>query len=247
MRYLDAHCHWDKLYPSEQIKEASALGADGCVFIASYHSKFWQRLSSVKAYCYRAYGIHPLCLTDNWRKDLESISSYLLDRQCIAIGETGLDFTLKTTDKQQQECAFRAQIALARQHHLAVICHAAGAGALERVLQILSSEARVRFMIHGFKGSAVQLEKIIAMQGMIGIGAALLQNPNLQEIVAQMPDDYWLLETDSPRKEAYVEKENTAHLLPLIAQKMATIRKVEVVDIWRQNWQNFRRYFHIKD
>src|SRR6201985_4003494 len=88
---------------------------------------------------YAAIGRHPNSATGFDDGDLDELRALPAHRKCVAIGETGLDFYRDGAPRADQERAFRAQIALAREVGKPLVIHTRDAA--EDTLSLLDAEA----------------------------------------------------------------------------------------------------------
>lgn len=116
----------------------------------------------------------------------------------VAIGECGLDFYVDGLDPDEQRRYFIAQLELAREVNLPVILHARRA--LEEVTLAVRRIGGLRGVIHSFSGSIEQARELWKLGFHLGIGGPITYERarRLREIVATMPAEFLLLETDSP-------------------------------------------------
>lgn len=145
-----------------------------------------------------AYGLHPLNLPQHAPGDVDALSSWCETNAAAAIGEIGLDFRVADLDPALQRDYFTRQLALARELGLPVIVHARQA--LEEVILALRRHPGVRGVVHSFSGSKEQARRLWQLGFMIGIGGPVTYTraQRLRRIVAEMPIEYLLLESDAP-------------------------------------------------
>src|SRR5438477_11848382 len=72
---------------------------------------------------FAAVGRHPNAATGFDDADLAELRALAAHPRCVAIGETGLDFYRDRAPRADQERAFAAQIALARDTDRALVIH----------------------------------------------------------------------------------------------------------------------------
>ena len=97
-------------------------------------------------------------------------------------------------------------------------------------------------VIHCFSYSAQIAEEYVRMGYYIGVGGVVTfkNAKKLKEVVARIPLEYLLLETDCPymAPEPYRGKRNSSLYLPYVAEEIAKIKgitKQEVIDVTEQN------------
>jgi TatD DNase family protein len=126
--------------------------------------------------------------------------------EVAAVGETGLDYYRDTAPREDQRRAFRAQIAIAREVGKPLVIHMrSGRGpendAIAETLEILAAEADgVTVILHCFSGTAQQAREA-AERGWYCSFAGNATYPSaegLREAARAVPDELFLVETDSP-------------------------------------------------
>ncbi len=145
---------------------------------------------------YYSVGIHPWYIAENRLKvDLEVIQSKLLDSNCLAVGECGLDKRIEI-QFELQEKVFEAQLLLAQKHNKPVVIHCVAAFqeviALKKRLKIT-----VPMIIHGFSKNKQVAKALIDNGFYLSFGKYLLRNPELKAVFQSIPDDRFFLETDT--------------------------------------------------
>jgi len=178
---------------------------------------------------YPMTGLHPTSVKDNWEEELSGITSLLSPKICCAIGETGIDLYWDKKYCQQQQEAFIAQINIALEYKLPIVIHSRES--TEIVLEILSDYEGKGLIgvLHCFPGNTKQAEQAIDMGFMIGIGGVITYKKSLmREIVAAIPMENIILETDSPYLPPVPHRgqRNESSYLTLIAEEIAKIKGV---------------------
>lgn len=150
---------------------------------------------------YSTAGVHPHHASD-YTDDSDALIRSLLKKNCVvAVGECGLDYFRNFSPRDAQLDAFRRQLDIAKESGLPVFLHQRDAHddfveLLEPALPDLS-----RAVAHCFTGEGESLREYIAMGLFIGITGWICderRGKHLQEIVAIIPDDRLLIETDAP-------------------------------------------------
>jgi len=202
MRLIDSHCHLDDVrFDTDReavIERAAMVGIDTFV-VPAVTAAGWPRLRElVELYpcMYPAYGLHPWFCERRRPEDLTLLAELL--PYAKAVGECGLDAMRKNTSLDDQLFWFRAQLKLAAEFDLPVIVHAVKS--LDLVLRELKGFAGLEGVIHSFYGSRQQADTVIGQGFYLGIGSAVTQpqNSRFQKLVATLPLEMLLIETDAP-------------------------------------------------
>lgn len=145
-----------------------------------------------------AYGLHPMFIAEHALAHVDELRGWIERERPIAIGECGLDFFVEGLDRDRQRALFAAQLDLARDTGLPLIVHARHA--VEEVIVTLQRIGGLRGVVHSFSGSEEQARRLWKLGFCIGIGGPLTypRARRLRALVARMPVDFLLLETDAP-------------------------------------------------
>ncbi|UGB39504.1 TatD family hydrolase [Frateuria soli] len=201
---VDSHVHLDDASFDDdrgQVLERAAGAGVRLMVVPGVDAASWPR---IEALCrrhdglYPAYGLHPLFLARHRPEHLGLLRERLVGDDVVALGEIGLDFYVDTLDRGQQQFYFEEQLALATEFGLPVIVHARRA--VEEVVLALRRFPGLRGVVHSFAGSGQQAERLYDMGFMLGMGGPVTypRAKRLRHLVATMPIDNLLLETDAP-------------------------------------------------
>lgn len=171
-----------------------------------------------------------------------------------ALGEIGLDFHYAPDTAHEQVELFRAQLELARERGLPVIVHSRDAeGETLRELRVhagLSVDLAGRVgVLHCFTGGAEFAGELVDMGYHLGFsGIITFKNASaLREVLATVPDERVLIETDSPylAPVPYRGKPNEPAYLPHVAAAVAEVRGVTVERLAGITTRNAERLFGV--
>jgi TatD DNase family protein len=161
--------------------------------------------------------------------------------ELVALGEFGLDFFKDYSPKQDQKIALEASLAIAARAGKPVVIHCREAE--REIIPILrAAGARLPGVMHCFSGDTDFLEQVLGLGMHISVGGPVTypKADKLQRVVAAVPRDRLLLETDCPflSPQQRRGKRNEPAYIPLIAARIAEIWKTspdEVGSITTQN------------
>ncbi|MBW7459496.1 TatD family hydrolase, partial [Paenibacillus sepulcri] len=150
-----------------------------------------------------------------------------------------------------QQRVFREQIQLARQKKMPISIH--NREAHEDVLHILKEENAkdVGGVMHCFSGSWETAKQCLDMNFYISFGGPLtFKNARVpKEVLAQVPLDRILIETDAPylAPHPYRGKRNESAFVRLVAETVAEIRGKSVEEISKITTENAQNCFAFKE
>jgi len=145
---------------------------------------------------YYSIGIHPWYIDEKrLEADLQVIESKLLESNCLAVGECGLDKGIEVPFKLQ-ETVFEKQLLLAQKLNKPVVIHCVAA-----FQEVIAMKKRLKItvpmLIHGFSKNKQVAKELIDNGFYISFGKYLLRNPDLETVFQSIPNDRFFLETDT--------------------------------------------------
>ena len=253
---IDSHCHInDELYktnPEEYIKESEKAGVFQFLVVGFDEKSSELAVDIANKYdsCFAAVGIHPSDAKKALDGDLEKIRVLASNKKVIAIGEIGLDYYWDKDEdvKKQQREYFIKQIQIANELNLPVSIHCRDA--IEECLQILKENPVKRGgIMHCYAGSLEMTKDFIKLGFLIGLGGTVTFKNSVRpkEVAANVPNDFYVLETDAPylTPHPYRGKENHSKYLYLVRDQIAELRGESPEQVEKDTTNNFRRVFKI--
>ena len=107
---------------------------------------------------------------------------------------------------------------------------------------------KIRGIFHCFTGNEKQAKKIIDFNMFLGIGGVLtFKNSSLQKVVKNISLKNIVLETDSPylAPQPFRGRRNESTFLPIVANRLAEIHRVEISEIAKITTSNAKKIFKI--
>jgi TatD DNase family protein len=213
--------------------------------LATAHSNFW---------C--SVGVHP----DNEgvsEPSIEALCALAGKEKVVAIGETGLDYYRlngrSVSDMEWQRQRFRTHIRAAQRSNKPLVVHTRSAS--NDTLSILKEEGeglgnsgRAGGVFHCFTESldvardVLDLGYYISFSGIVTFNSAKA----LRDVVAFVPLDRMLIETDSPylAPTPYRGKTNDPSLVPFVAKQVSTTKGLAIEVVAETTSRNFDSLFH---
>ena len=199
---IDSHTHLDLCDgpPAALVEAAVAAGVTRILTVGIDGASCRAALAAAEAFpqVYAAIGRHPNSARRFDDADLAELRALAAHPRCVAVGETGLDFYRDGAPRADQQRAFAAQIALARETAKPLVIHSRAAD--EATLDQLAAEADgVRVVMHCFSMPG-QLDRCLGRGYTISF-AGNVTYPSARELsdaARRVPDDALLAETDAP-------------------------------------------------
>jgi TatD DNase family protein len=246
---IDSHTHLELCEPpdAELVAAATAAGVTRILTVGIDGASCRAALAAAEAFpqVYAAIGRHPNAAKGFDGADLAELRALAAHERCLAIGETGLDFYREGAPREDQERAFAAQIALARETAKPLVIHSRAAE--QPTLDQLAAEAEgVSVVMHCFSmperlDECMERGYQLSFAGNVTYKSAA----ELAEAAQLVPEDRLLIETDAPYLTPQpVRKERNqpafvAHTLAFIAGQ----RRVAVAELDAAVERNAARIF----
>ncbi|OOZ41421.1 DNAase [Solemya pervernicosa gill symbiont] len=251
MDLIDSHCHIDlPEFDADRaaiLQQCRAFGMTD-IIVPGISRDSWDHLLEVSAdepMLHPALGLHPMVIERHENEHLDDLELYIEKHQPLAMGEIGLDYYHKGSDRDRQRFLFEAQLEVARNHGLPVILHVRKAH--DEVLDMLQRAKVPGGIAHAFNGSLHQAKRYLSMGFKLGFGGALTYEKatKLRQLVREVPLNAIVLETDAPDMAPYPHRNerNSPTNLPLILDAMAELRNINREVLARISAQNARRIF----
>ncbi len=226
-------------------------------------------------WCYAAVGCHPHDTDSMDDMQLAMIKGLAKKKKVMAIGEIGLDFHYDHSPRDVQREWFRRQIRLANELKMPIAIHSREAD--QEVLDILKEEGAfsderkswfperpdttgyvskqpgtckdARVLLHCFSGSAELGSQYVKLGAAISIAGPVTYKNNRKTagVVAELPLDFLLVETDSPylTPEPFRGRKNDPSKVEYTARKVAEIKGLSLEDVAAKTKENAMRFYGI--
>ena len=183
-------------------------------------------------FVYGALGFHPTELDNFIDDNLMWLEEHINDDKIVALGEIGLDYHYENTFKEKQLDIFRKQLEIAKKHNKPIIVHSRDA--MQDTYDMLK-KYNLSGSLHCFSGSLEMAKEFIKLGYKIGVGGVVTfkNAKNIISVIENIDLEYILLETDSPylTPEPYRKYKNDSSYIPVIANKIAEIKKISLNEV----------------
>lgn len=249
--FIDTHCHIDSSVSGDvYIKNAYSANVKGLIFSFCNQDCYQAGIEFLDKYpdVFVSLGFHPEDADNITDKDLHCLDEVLVfSSRIVAIGEIGLDYYWRKDNKEKQRDLFQKQLDLAVKHQMPVVIHCRDA--IQELYDILSQyKGKVKGVIHCFSGSYEMARAFIELGFVLGIGGVLtFKNSKLYQVVEKIPLSSIVLETDSPylTPEPHRGEMNESKYIPLIAEKIAQIKRISLSEVEKITTDNAKRVFDL--
>ena len=209
-------------------------------------------LARSNAGIYAAVGVHPHLSKDCSRAVLQSLDRLAGHSRVLAWGEIGLDFNRMYSPVDLQEKWLLRQLEMADNRDLPIILHERDSGG--RLMEMLAVHQRAgrQAVVHCFSGDRLELDAYVKMGfhiGITGIVTLAQRGRQLRRLVAHIPDERLLMETDAPYLTPAPQKNrlrrNEPALVVAVLLKLAHLKQQDPRELAALVWQNSCRFFKI--
>ncbi len=250
---VDSHAHLE-LEPlvsdvDSVVRRASAAGVGYVVTVGIdlEDAKSAVALADRFETVFACVGFHPHNAKDVDEEALLSMETLAHHSRVVGYGEIGLDFFRNLSPRDRQINIFSDQLSLAKKLGKPVVIHLRDA--YEQGLDMLEHAGPYPAggIIHCFSGSEADARRALDLGFHISIPGTVTykKNETLRSIVASLPPDRLLVETDCPflAPEPLRGKDNEPAYIVYTARKISEVRGVPFDEICRTTAMNAMRIF----
>lgn len=251
---IDTHCHLDAAEFDADRAAVAQRAFEAGVGIIVVPSVECANFDAVMEICQRypqclpALGLHPMYIGRHKPEHLDALRTIISAHRPVAAGEIGLDYFAPGLDPATQEFYFVEQLKIAREFDLPVLLHIRRAN--DQVLKQLRRFKVKGGIAHAFNGSLHQAQEFIKLNFKLGFGGAMTypRALNLRRLAAMLPLETIVLETDAPDiAPVFAHKQrNSPEFLPRIAETLAALRGLDVMQIAAITSANARQILELK-
>lgn len=248
---FDTHAHYDsEHFNADRHELLSAMPEKGVGLIVNpgcdgKTSRTAVELAQRHDHVYAAVGWHPE-EWESWNAESIPLLRQLAgEKKVVAIGEIGLDYYWDKEHKELQKEMFERQIHLALSLDLPVIVH--DREAHEDVCNMVFCYPELRGVFHCYSGSAEMAKELVKRGWYLGFDGPVTykNNKKAPEVLAVVPTDRILIETDSPYMTPvpFRGKRNDSSLVGYVCERIAQIKGVAPQEMERITTENGKRLF----
>ncbi|MBE8232097.1 MAG: TatD family hydrolase [Endozoicomonadaceae bacterium] len=255
--FIDSHCHLDliDLEPYQnnfdnfmQAVKQSQIDHMLCISIDLETYPAMQQFVSAYNSISITVGVHPN-VQNCHEPTVDELVSLGQNERVIGIGETGLDYFRSEGDLNWQQERFRTHIRAAKKLKKPLIVHTREAK--QDTIKILTEEGaeEVGGVLHCFTEDwtmakqALDLNFYISFSGIVTFKNAA----QVQEVAKKVPDNRYLIETDSPylAPVPFRGKTNYPIYVRHVAEQLSNLRNSPLKQIAEQSSRNFHQLFTV--
>ena len=253
---VDSHCHLDRLdlgaYPNgldgaieaAQERDVSAML---CVCISDENRQDVLDIAEKYPDIFASVGVHPADVSGDV-VTVEQLCHWADHPRVVALGETGLDYYYAAEHAQTQQRSFQNHLCASAKLKLPTIVHTRDAREDTIALIERYGDPRVGGVLHCFTEDWQMAQKAINLNYYISISGIVTfkKADNVRDVVAKLPIDRLLVETDSPylAPVPYRGKSNEPKYVREVAEFIAQFKGISFEQLCQQTTENFYRLFN---
>ncbi|HAI62885.1 MAG: Hydrolase, TatD family [candidate division WWE3 bacterium GW2011_GWF2_41_45] len=256
---VDSHCHLkDSRYgksPLEVAEDSKNAGVSLFINIATSleDSSESSKICNSIPYVYGTVGIYPHSDLGTDVGILQSGLEKIIEdnSKIVGVGECGIDISDHSLKRELEEQikVFEMQVELAVKAGLPVIIHNRNGD--DKVLEIISryKNSGLKAVAHCFSSSWDVAEKFLDLGVYLSFSGMLTypSRNDLREVVSKVPDDMFLLETDSPwlPPQGHRGELNYPKYVRIVAEKVSQVKEKPYLTVASLSTANACRLFNI--
>jgi len=230
---VDTHCHLNDVEafpdPDRAIEEALAAGVGRLIVVGVDPTSSELAVEIAERHPSRVFataGWHPNYAASFDEAGLDRIVALMERESVVALGEIGLDEHWDFASPAQQDRALCAQLEIAADFGKPIVFHCREA--YPRLIDALEArpDGDPPYIFHCFSGDADEARRALALGGWFGVDGPITYRKAdaLRSLVATLPRDRLLIETDSPWMTPHPRRSerNRPAFLPLINEGLAS-------------------------
>ncbi|MEM6672774.1 MAG: TatD family hydrolase [Planctomycetota bacterium] len=248
---VDSHCHvwWSRFDEDrdEVIARAREAGVERMVVVGTTPRTSREALELAAKHdgLYGTAGIHPHDSEEFTEESAAEIRALCERDDCVAVGETGLDWFKEWAPRESQLDAFRWHLELARELGKPVVIHSRDAH--EDTARLVTDVPGVRGVMHCYAMGPDELPAYLDAGLAISFSGIVTypKNEGVREAARVCPEDRILVETDAPflAPVPHRGKRNEPAFCADTLRAVAEIRGVDPSDLARATSRNAERLF----
>ena len=256
---IDSHCHLNfNAFDEDRADVLARAAAEGIVAFINpattlEDSRQIVQMAQEIPNLFATVGIHPNDASGFNSTTLAQLRELADHPKVVAIGEIGLDYYWDEAPRPVQQDVLEQQLALAKEVDKPVIIHQRDSAA--DTMAILrkwgAGQDHPGLVLHSFSGDLVMAKEAVELGFYIGIsGPVTFKNARgLPDVVAAVPQDRLLVETDAPflTPHPFRGKRNEPARVKLVAQRVAEIHNCPFEEMSRQLTENTVLLFRLPE
>lgn len=246
-----AHVFWDSFDADreEVFTRAREAGVERMLLVGTdlQTSQACFSMCAGRANLYPTAGIHPHDAAQATEQARTAIEQLCRKPECVAVGETGLDYFKGYSPREAQRASFRWHLGLARELDKPVIVHCREAH--PEAAEMIAEFPGVRGVMHCYTMGCAELPAYLDAGMYISFSGVVTYpgNEANREAAVAVPADRLLVETDCPflAPQGHRGRRNEPAWVTGVLRKVAEVRGVDFEDLATITSRNAAELFRL--
>lgn len=206
------------------------------------------RLKHSEITFYKMAGIHPCSVEENLPIDENKLFELCQSDEFFGVGETGLDYYWSTDFVKEQKESLRLHCRVAKETGKPIVLH--NRESTDDLLDLIEEEqdGSLKGVWHCFTGTEDEGKRVIDMGLYLGVGGvSTFKNAGVDKVVAKMPLEKLILETDAPylAPTPHRGKRNEPSYIKIIAENLAKLKDLSLEEVAEKTTKNAFQLFSV--
>ncbi|MGM0507251.1 MAG: TatD family hydrolase [Bacteroidota bacterium] len=250
--FCDTHCH---LYVEEfhkdldDVMDRAAKANVREIFLPAINLESMTAMKLLGHDQLRFYpmaGLHPCEIKGDVTTLLDRIEDWVDRDDIVAVGETGLDYYWSKDQVEAQKTSLRRHCGWSRESGKPIVLH--NRDSTTDLLDLIEEEqdGRLTGVWHCFTGTAEEAARAMDLGLYLGVGGvSTFKNAGVGEVVAELPLERLLLETDAPwlSPAPHRGERNEPSRIVDIARHLARHKDIDLQEVANRTTRNAWRLF----
>lgn len=250
MELIDTHSHiyYDQYKDINEVldrAERNNISKIICVGVDIESSYKCINLAEKYDMIYATAGFHPHESKDAKNSYLKELETFLSHKKVIALGEIGLDFFYKNSDKKTQIDIFEEQLLLAKSLNMPCVIHNRESD--KELIDSLNKTGNNKGVIHCFASNLKLAKKLIDLGFHLSFTGLITFAKELKNVIENIPIEKMMVETDSPYLTPIPHrgKRNEPYMVKYVASEIAKIKKISFEEVAIKTTKTAKNLFDI--
>ena len=246
-RLVDTHAHMESLDAELVRSDALAAGVDAVVCVGGDLESSRRSIELSRLYpgfYFSAIGVHPFNVL---KVDVEVAETFFAENlwQCVALGEIGLDYAYdfaRSGDvRLRMRDVFRRFLGVAAGAERPVSVHSRSA--YLDAFELVDASGVCGAVFHWFDGPVHVLRRILDAGFYVSTSAAVRYSRGVRAVIAEVPLERILVETDSPVFLRNEGRLSTPSDVAGVVEELARLKGLDFGEVARVTSGNAERFF----
>ena len=195
---------------------------------------------------HKMMGVHPCEVKSSRLEEEEKLMNACSSDDIVGVGETGLDYYWSKDYINEQKESLRMHCRVAKALNKPIVLH--NRESTDDLLDIIEDEqdGSLSGVWHCFTGSEAEGQRAVDLGLYLGVGGvSTFKNAGVGEVVAKMPMERLILETDAPYLSPTPKrgKRNEPSFMAYTASNLAKLKKMSLEEIAERTSENASELF----